>query len=167
MKTSQTIICTDIKKRTKKGKPVVYWRERNGNRTIACEKYWGNVPEGKLDTLLRLINDPSRRNRVKICKMVGLKIDDLPQSHLKNTEFLKREIITKLRLKEKAKLAGVFDKRKKANRNQQTKHPHEPVLDFISSVITPDAESVEFLEEPPPLLVRDRPTWPAASHFFS
>lgn len=32
---------------------------------------------------------------------------------------------------------------------EQTKHPHEPIVDFISSVIDADTESVELLEENP------------------
>ena len=37
----------------------------------------------------------------------------------------------------------------KTGHGEQTKHPHEPVLDFISSVITADTESVELLEDNP------------------
>jgi hypothetical protein len=149
MKTSQDGICTEIKRREKKGQPVIYWRERIGNRMVLREKYWGKVPTEKMDKLLRLINNSTRGNRVKICKMVGLKIDDLPQSHLKNTEFLKRDVIAKLHLKEKSRLAGAFDKRRKANRHMQQKHPKEPILDYINCVVKADAESVEVLEENP------------------
>lgn len=37
----------------------------------------------------------------------------------------------------------------KTGHDEQTKHPHEPILDWISSVITADAESVELFEEYP------------------
>jgi len=37
----------------------------------------------------------------------------------------------------------------KPGHGEQTKHPHEPVLDYISAVINVDAESVELLEENP------------------
>lgn len=37
----------------------------------------------------------------------------------------------------------------KEGHGEQTKHPHEPIMDFIKSVSTADAESVELLEEHP------------------
>jgi hypothetical protein len=37
----------------------------------------------------------------------------------------------------------------KEGHGEQTKHPHEPIMDFIKSVSIADAESVELLEEHP------------------
>jgi len=37
----------------------------------------------------------------------------------------------------------------KTGHGNQTKHPHEPIMDYLKTVITADAESVELLEEFP------------------
>ena len=82
-------------------------------------------------------------------QMVGLQINDLPETHLKNTKFLKDEFIEKLRLKEKEKLAAVFDKRKKSNRKKQRAHPEETLLDFIGGVIRTAANAVDVQKKVP------------------
>ena len=47
------------------------------------------------------------------------------------------------------KLMEQFELLPKGSHGEQTKHPHEPVMDYLKTVVTADAESVELLEEHP------------------
>lgn len=47
------------------------------------------------------------------------------------------------------RLMEQFELLPKGSHGEQTKHPHEPVMDYLKTVVTADAESVELLEEFP------------------
>jgi hypothetical protein len=47
------------------------------------------------------------------------------------------------------KLMEQFELLPKGSHGEQTKHPHEPVMEYLKTLVTADAESVELLEEFP------------------
>lgn len=77
------------------GLASIYWRERMATgKTSQPSFYWGKLPTERLEKFLAWLNDPTRNNRKRICRMVGL--STLPIEKLQDSEFLKKEIFEPL-----------------------------------------------------------------------
>jgi hypothetical protein len=87
-----------IKLRLKNCRPVIYWSGQKSNGKLKqWQVYWGALPTGKLKLFVNWINKPDRSARRRICRIVRIKIDDLPANYLRNSDFLKKHIFGELK----------------------------------------------------------------------
>lgn len=94
----QNQIVGKIKLRLKNFRPVIYWSELKSNGKLKQRQvYWGALPTGKLQLFVNWINNPDRLARRRICRIVRIKIDDLPANYLRNSDYLKKHIFGELK----------------------------------------------------------------------